>query len=108
MKSAEDKKPHWIMEYIPVGAEHSIHMKTLGNLLHIDTRAVRSLIHAARLNGEIICGTNDGYFQPQTEEELDRWIRRAEASVKSTCIALHSAKRAKAEGRYPSAGALDD
>lgn len=95
-----DQQPK-IMDLIPEGRENAASMRYLAMICQRDERSIREMVKTARISGSIICGDDAGYFLPTCEEELARWIHRAESSLISTARSLQPAKKALAEGRYP-------
>lgn len=95
-------KKHRIMDYIPYGKDQSVSMKALASIFNKGDREIRLMVRNARLDGEIIVGDENGYYQPVYEEDLDRWIRKEEAAATGKFKMLQSAKDARDEHRYPS------
>lgn len=95
-------KKHRIMDYIPCGKDQSVSMKALASIFNKGDREIRLMVRNARLDGEIIVGDENGYYQPVYEEDLDRWIRKEEAAATGKFKMLQSAKDARDEHRYPS------
>ena len=59
-----------LLELIPKGKENAISRKQLGTLIGETQREVSRTIHNARKAGHIICSSAQGYYKPQTDEEL--------------------------------------
>ena len=101
-EKANEKKHHKIMNYIGFGPDNAVKRKVLMQLLDADRRKVEIMVHDARVDGELICANDDGYFQPTTEEEIKRWLDRERSALRNRELALMGAKKALAEGKYPS------
>ena len=88
------KSPHRaILDRIPDGSQDAVSMRDLASSLGEVDREVRLRILKARCDGNIIAGTDQGYFIPTTVEELREYVRRNEQRVKTSCVALAPAKR---------------
>ena len=101
-KEIKDDQLPKIMDFIPEGRENAVSMWSLSLVLRTDQRSIRKMVHDARISGQIICSDENGYYQPTSDEEMTRWIHKEESSLISKNKALMPAKKAHAEGRYPS------
>ena len=68
-------------------------MRDLARALGEEEREVRLRIQKARIDGNVIAGTDQGYFIPATVEELREYVRRNDSRIKTSCVALAPAKR---------------
>ena len=86
-----------ITEFIPYGKANAISSNNLSIISGKDKRAVRRLVHQARVNGEPICSTCDehtgGYYLPCTVSEAYAYLRQQNARIKSARAALRGVKR---------------
>jgi hypothetical protein len=68
----------------------------LADLLELkDTRELRFLVDAERMNGSVILSNNDGYFLPPTDGDLTdvwRFVRRMESRQRANLACTASAK----------------
>lgn len=81
-----------IMDYIPTGKDNAVSMKDLAIAMRTDARTVRKMIHSARMDGAIICGTNAGYYKPETDDELLSYYRLARRRALSGLASLKAAR----------------
>lgn len=93
-----------IVDFLPVGEANAITMKELVFLLGCSKREARALIYEARCEGAVICSNPDslkgGYFLPQNDDEVKRFIMFAEHRINSTKSAIKSAKKFLKEGGF--------
>lgn len=82
----------FLLEVIPYGEENAISMTELSCILGITPRNVRSLVFKARVSGNIIAGTDEGYFIPVSLEEMQKYYRHAVARIKSCSQAIKPVK----------------
>lgn len=82
----------YISDLLYVGENNAVKMQTLMDLTGLSRREVYKHLEKERRNGAVICGTNNGYFIPATTEELQNYIKRVQARVRTESIALHSAR----------------
>ncbi len=90
-----------LLDLIPHGEENAVSMKTLASVLNIECRSVRQMVLDARIKGAVICSSSAGYFQPETHEELFRYVQIVKAQERSKYRALISAEKVLNEGRLP-------
>lgn len=72
---------HFILDYIPFGAENAITRERLSSLLNLSDRKVRKLIEEARKDGAFIINNQDGrgYYQSDATEDLLAHYRQENA-----------------------------
>lgn len=89
----------FLEQYIPESPGR-IHMKDLASRLGLkDTRELRQVILAARINGVIICADNDGYFLPTSDGEIAAYFKREYGRAITTLKSLkHTRKYLKTAG----------
>lgn len=68
-----------ICKAIGTGEENAVSLKDLMELTDLKARDVHHCIEDMRSGGAVICSSNSGYFYPETEEELRRYVRREHA-----------------------------
>lgn len=81
------------IDYIPRGEEHAVKLRDLVNLTGLSGREIYKTIESLRRQGNVICATDAGYFRPTNKDELRRYLRRANARVRSESILLHPARK---------------
>lgn len=81
-----------ISDFIPSGIENAISMEELAIRTHSSVRAVRQMVHNARLAGELICSTcdgdNGGYYLPKNAAEAIPYYRQQLSRINSAVAAL--------------------
>lgn len=76
------------------GRANAIHQKQLQKLTSLDSRQLRKIIELIRRNGVCVVSDNNGYYLPETREELEQYIRRTEKMARSIFFTLQTAKKA--------------
>lgn len=93
-----------VIDFLPVGEENAVTMTELANMLNCSKREARALIYEARCKGAVICSNPDsvkgGYFLPQNNDEIKRFIIFAEHRISSTKAAVKPAKRFLKRGGF--------
>lgn len=89
--TSPDSPHRLILDHIPSGRMNAVTMRYLAMILGTDTRQIRHMIENARIDGNIIAGTNDGLFVPETEEELCEYINRTYSHIATTIKTLNPA-----------------
>ena len=82
-----------LIDLLPHGKSRAVSMKHLADVFGCTEREVRAMIHRARCDGSIICGDSNGYYLPETREELMRWYRLARKRSLSGLKALKAARQ---------------
>ena len=89
---ASPDSPHRkILDLIPCGIDNAVTTQYIADRLGAERRQVRHMIENARIDGNIIAGTNEGLFVPETDEELRDYVSRAYAHIKGTVASLNPA-----------------
>lgn len=90
-----------ILALIPTGKDNAISMEYLSNILGVSKRDIRQCVLNARLEGNIICGTQYGYYLPADDSELREYyyyaLTRALTTLKSLKTARIKVKEIEAE-----------
>lgn len=94
-----DKRNAKLLDLIPKGRGNAIGMKDLAMVLGISERETRKAIHKARLDGEVICGTDAGYYKPGSDAEAWEYITIASARCLSGLKALKAARTRYGKGK---------
>lgn len=68
-----------IRNALGTGEENAVSLAELEDLTELTTRDVHHCIEDMRLNGAVICSSNNGYFYPATEDELRKYVRKEHA-----------------------------
>lgn len=72
-----------ITNYIPVGAKNAVHLTDLANLLGCSTSFVKKMVRNARVSGDDICSGVEGYWKPEENAELLKYIRTQEKQART-------------------------
>lgn len=81
-----------IYELLNHGHENAITAARLAEYFKTDIRSIQKAVSNERKDGAVIAGSGKGYFIPDTPEELERYIARAEKQARSCFVPLRSAK----------------
>lgn len=68
-----------IRKALGTGENNALSLAELEELTELTTRDVHHCIEDMRLNGAVICSSNSGYFYPETEDELRRYVHKEHA-----------------------------
>ena len=82
-----------ISKFIPNGKENAVSMRYLANILDVAERDIRQAILNARLQGEIICGTQFGYYTPADDSELTEYYYYARTRALTTLRSLKATRK---------------
>lgn len=73
-----------ILEFIPYGRNNAIKRKELRDLCGLNDRDMRRAIELARKETPIVnLSDGRGYYQPETREEITRYIMQEKSRLKS-------------------------
>lgn len=65
-----------LFDIIPTGEDSAIHVEELAQIFNVNERDVRLNIEQIRCGGKTIISSKKGYFKPETEDEIERFVRR--------------------------------
>lgn len=68
-------------------------MRLLAELTGMNCRELRRAICSARIGGTVICASDDGYFSPETLEELRDYYKSRYRSAMTTLRGLKEVRR---------------
>ena len=76
------------------GAENGLHLKDLSQMLGIDPRIVRQMIHQERRQGiPILSNSKDGYYLPGNEYERADCVRQMRGRAREILAAAAGIER---------------
>ena len=81
-----------IMDNISTGEENVVSLAELCRITGIENRELRAIIAAERLKGAVICSSVNGYFYPETVQELQAYVHQERARSRSISQGLKSAE----------------
>ena len=84
---------HEILDYIHTGEKNAVSMLELSHRMKTDPRVVRHMIEQARIDGNIIAGTDKGIFFPETKDELSIYVHRTQSRINTSIATLEPAVR---------------
>lgn len=85
----DPKSPHRaILDQIPFGEDNAVSMRELAHGLGETTRQIRYRIERARIDGNIIAGTDAGIFIPETDDELREYVRRTQSRIDTSVATI--------------------
>lgn len=90
-----EEKHKVILHVIPDGKMNAVSMRYISRLLGVDQRTVRLMIQNARTDGNIIAGTDAGFFIPVTDSELNEYTSRTLSRIQTSVRTLDPALRIK-------------
>ena len=73
----------WLTDSIPTGRRDAISMGHLARVHNLSGRKMRLAIERARRAGILICSCDNGYFMPETLEEIQEHARRMGERIKT-------------------------
>ena len=80
-----------ILDLVPTGIQNAVSMSYVARILNTDERTVRSMVEKARQDGNIIAVCEDGYFIPDTLEDLLDYRSTQLKRIFSSICAIESA-----------------
>lgn len=73
----------WLTNSIPKGRRDAISMGHLARVHNLSSRKMRLAIEQARRAGILVCSCEQGYFMPETLDEIKEHARRMGERVKT-------------------------
>jgi biotin operon repressor len=89
----KNKRQRVVLSAIGTGREQGAHLRDLHRATGFGERSVRKVIEDIRRAGVVVCNSLDGYFFPETLDELRLYVRQEERRGRSTFYTLGSARR---------------
>lgn len=93
-----------IVDMLGTGAEHAISTKTISTMTGFQDRAITLMVSAKRREGVIICSNVNGYFLPQTEDEITATICNLRSREREIRITREAVEKAAAARSIPQIG----
>lgn len=81
-----------IKDFISTGEENAVSLAELCRITGLENRTLRLVIETERRNGTVICSSVNGYFYPETEQELQAYVHRERARSRSITRSLRAAE----------------
>lgn len=82
-----------LLQLIPKGKEHAISNRELASVLHTTKRELQRLVLQARLDENIIASGSNGYYIPQTDEEMMSYYKTQRKRAMTTLSSLRTVRR---------------
>lgn len=89
----KNKRQRVVLSAIGTGREQGAHLRDLHRTTGFGERSVRKVIEDIRRAGVVVCNSLDGYFFPETLDELRLYVRQEERRGRSTFYTLGSARQ---------------
>lgn len=86
-----------VLALIGTGAKNAIHQSEIIKLTGLSSREVTIIMENLRRSGEVIISSCQGYYKPETVEELTDYINRERNRAKNILKTLQSAVDYKAK-----------
>ena len=77
-----------IADLLLVGKENATSMTDLAHIANVPERSLRAEILQARINGELICSCDQGYFLPESVDDIREYVISRKAFLKTAGKAL--------------------
>lgn len=77
-----------IADFLLTGKKNAISMADLAHVVNIPERSLRLEILQARINGELICSCENGYFLPESVDDIRAYVISRKAFIKTASKAL--------------------
>lgn len=77
-----------IADFLLNGKENAISMADLAGVMKIPERSLRLEILQARINGDLICSCDRGYFLPESVDDIREYVISRKAYLKTAGKAL--------------------
>lgn len=77
-----------IADFLLNGKENAISMADLAEVMNIPERSLRLEILQARINGDLICSCDRGYFLPESVDDIREYVISRKAYLKTAGKAL--------------------
>ena len=82
-----------LLKVIPSGEENARHMDELATFFGVEPRDIRREILHLRIRGNIIASSQNGYFIPETRQELYTYYRKTKGRALTTLRSLKRTRR---------------
>ena len=82
-----------ILNMLGAGKENAVHLKAIMKNTELKNREARKCIEHLRRSGTVIISNKNGYFIPETPEELQKYINQETHRAKSVFYTLKNARK---------------
>lgn len=82
-----------ILTLIGTGEQNAVHLEVIMHKTELKNREVRKCIEQLRRSGNVIVSNINGYFKPETPEELQKYINQETHRAKSVFYTLKNARQ---------------
>ena len=90
---AENSVTAQFLAVLGTGERSAISSKQIQKAFGLSQRELRRIVESCRKKGVYILASDSGYFFPENDDELRRFIRRENNRIKNQCIAIAPLKR---------------
>ena len=77
-----------LLDNIPVGRQQAIGMKLLADACGLDISGIKQLVLQARIAGCLIVSGQNGYFLPETKDELQCYFQQRKTVIRTATTAI--------------------
>lgn len=77
-----------LLDRIPVGKQQAISMRVLADSFGMDISELKDYVLQARIDGCFIVSGQHGYFLPETQEELQKYVIHRKTVIKTAQKAI--------------------
>ncbi len=81
-----------ILQTIGTGEENAVNADYLTKLTGLTSRELRKAVETLRRDGYVIISSDNGYYYPETVEEVKRYIKKESRRAQSIFFTLRSAR----------------
>ena len=81
-----------VLSHIGTGEKNAVSAAELERCTGLNRRELRKIMECLRRSGHVIVSGNEGYYFPETVEEVRRHIRKENARARSIALTLESAR----------------
>lgn len=82
-----------LLAVLKAGEQNAVTSRQIQKAFGLSQRELRRIVESCRKKGVYILASDSGYFFPENDDELRRFIRRENNRVKNQCVALAPLKR---------------
>ena len=82
-----------LLAVLKAGEQNAVTSRQIQKAFGLRQRELRRIVESCRKKGVYILASDSGYFFPENDEELRRFIRRENNRIKSQRVALAPLKR---------------
>lgn len=82
-----------LLAVLKAGEQNAVTSRQIQKAFGLTQRELRRIVETCRKKGVYILASDSGYFFPENDDELRRFIRRENSRIKNQCITIAPLKR---------------